>query len=196
MVKHERIDGKLQPQATMLMYVRTQPFSVYFRWLEPRSLAGQEVCYVAGRNSDQMRVRPKGLLGAVGFVTVDPNDPRAKAMSRHSIREAGIGNLIAQFDAGWRQEREWGLTQVKVGEYEYDHRRCIRIEAIHPADAPSGRFLHFRDVVYFDKMTQLPIRMEAYGGPRHPGEGGDLLEVYSYAGLRLNVGIGDDVFNR
>jgi hypothetical protein len=194
MVKRERLEGRLQPQNTMLMCVRTRPFSVYFRWQEPASLAGQEASYVAGRPDGKMRVRARGLLGAVGFVSLDPNDPRARQASRHCITEAGIGNLIDRFAAGWQQERAWGQSQVQVAEYEYDRRRCTRVELLHPANPP-GRFLHYRDVVYFDKEHHLPVRMEAYDWPRRPNDTGDLLETYSYATLRLNVGLGDEVFN-
>jgi hypothetical protein len=194
LVKRERIDGKLHPQNIMLMNVRTQPFSVYFRWQEPASLAGQEACYVAGRNGGKMRARPRGLLGAVGFMSLDPNDPRARENNRHAITEAGIGHLIEQCASGWEQERRWGQSQVQIAEYEYDRRRCIRVEVVHPSN-PEGRFWHYRDVVYFDKENHLPVRMEAYDWPRRPGDPGDLLESYSYAGLRLNAGIPEDVFN-
>jgi hypothetical protein len=194
MVKQERIDGRLQPRTTMAMWVRTEPFSVYFRWEEPRTLAGQEACYVAGRNNGKMRARGKGLLGAVGFITLDINDPKVRANSRHAITEAGIGHLIEEFAPGWERERQWNQTQVRLAEYEYDGRRCVRVETIH-ADTPRGRFRHYRDVVYFDKETHLPVRMEAYDWPHRPGEAGDLLEMYSYAALRLNVGLGDEVFN-
>ena len=77
LVKRERTNGRLPPENVMEMKVRTQPFSVYLRWLQPRTEAGQEVCYVAGRNNGKMRVHPKGMLGSVaGFISLDPNDPR------------------------------------------------------------------------------------------------------------------------
>ncbi len=194
MVKQERVGDRLQPRNSMIMYARTAPFSIYFRWLEPASLAGQEVCFVAGRYENKMRVRPRGLLGAVGFVTLDPNDPRARETSRHSITEAGIGPLINQLAAGWQKEREWNLTQVQRAEYDFDGRRCTRVDMIHPTN-PGLRFHHYRDVVYFDHTTHLPVRMEAYDWPRRAGDPGQLLELYSYVGLRLNVGLRDDVFN-
>jgi hypothetical protein len=194
LVKRERIDGRMQPQNTMLMLVRTEPFSVDFRWQEPASLSGQEACYVAGQNGGKMRVRPAGFLGVAGFVSLDPNDPRARQSSRHSITEAGLGHLIDQCAAGWERERQWGLSQVRLAEYEYDHRRCVRVEVVHPTN-PDRRFLHYRDVVYFDKETHLPIRLEAYDWPRGPKDPGELLESYSYAGLRLNVGVGEEAFN-
>ncbi len=194
LIKRERIDGRMQPQNTMIMKVRTQPFSVYFRWQEPSALAGQEACYVAGRYGGKIRVRPRGLLGAVGFVSLDLNDPRVRENNRHAITEAGIGHLIEQCAEGWEKERRWSQSQVQVAEYEYDHRRCTRVEVVHPTN-PEGRFWHYRDVVFFDKEHHLPVRLEAYDWPRHPGDSGDLLETYSYAGLQINAGIPDEVFN-
>jgi hypothetical protein len=194
MVKRERIGNRLQPENTMLMYVRTNPLSIFFHWVAPADLAGQEVCYVAGRYNGNMRVRPHGLLGATGFHTIEPNDPRARQTSRHPITDAGIGALIDQLAAGWANERRWAQTQVTMAEYDFDGRRCVRVDAIH--QARDGRFQHYRDIVYFDKTTALPIRMEAYDWPRRAGDGGELLEMYSYVGLRLNVGLRDDVFNR
>jgi hypothetical protein len=183
------------PDHVLEMKVRTQPFSVYLRWLAPRSEAGQEVCYVAGRNDGKMRVHPKGMLGAVGFISLDPNDPRVRQSSKRSITEAGIGNMIERFARAWENERRLNLTtQVNVAEYQYDGRRCTRVETLHPAN-PNGHFLYYRDVVYFDKATHLPIRLEFYDWPRQPGDPGQLVEIYSFTKMRVNVGLGDEVFN-
>jgi hypothetical protein len=192
LVKRERVGGQLPPDNVILMNVRTRPFSVYLRWQEPRDLAGQEVCYVAGRNNGQMRVRSAGALGVVGFVSLDPNDPRARKTSRHSITEAGIGNVIERFSAGWEGERRLNVTQVRLGEYEYNKRRCTRVETIHPA---RKEFLYYRSVVYFDQQNRLPIRVECYDWPRAQGDPGQLVEVVNFVNLRLNVGLSDAVFN-
>ena len=59
------------------------------RWLEPKALAGQEAVYVTGKNVGQMRVKSAGLLGAVGFISLEPNDARArKPVSTPSRRPA------------------------------------------------------------------------------------------------------------
>ena len=81
------------------MSVRNEPFSVDLRWVKPESFTGQEACYVTGRNNGKMRVKSAGLLGAVGFVSIDPTDLRAQKTSRHDITEAGIGNLLEPFRA-------------------------------------------------------------------------------------------------
>lgn len=196
LIKQERVNGRLPPKTVMDMKVRAQPFSVYLRWRQPRSEAGQEVCYVAGKNGGKMRVRPKGVFGTfAGFISLDPNDPRARKTSRRNITEAGIGNMIERFARAWENERRLNLTtQVKVAEYEYNRRRCTRVETIHPSN-PNGHFLYYRDVVYFDQKTHLPIRLEFYDWPRQAGDPGQLVEVYSFANMRLNVGLTDDVFD-
>jgi len=195
LVKRERLGGALPPEHAIEMKVRAQPFSVYLRWLQPRSEVGQEVCYVAGRNDGRLRVHPKGVLGAVGFVTLDPNDPRVRQSSKRSITEAGIGNTIERFSKAWENERRQNLTtDVRVAEYEYNRRRCVRVETFHPTNS-DGHFLYYRDVVYFDKETHLPIRLEFYDWPRQQGDPGQLIEMYGFANMRINVGLGDEVFN-
>jgi hypothetical protein len=195
MIKREQVNDSLQPENVIKMKVRTEPFSVYLRWQEPKNLVGQEACYVAGRNDGKLRVKGAGARGLFGFVSLDPDDPRIKAASRHSITEAGIGNLIRRFGAAWEAERQLGLTQVRLADYDYNKRRCVRVETIHPRKA-EGKFLFFRTVVYFDKETRLPIRVECYGWPQDPDDTrGPLAEVCSYAHLKLNVGLEDEVFD-
>jgi Protein of unknown function (DUF1571) len=196
LIKQERINGKLQPVNVISMMVRNQPFSVYLKWHQPRAQVGQEACYVAGKNGGNMRAKSPGLLGAVGFVSIDPNDPRARKTSNHAITEAGIANLLRRFDRRWRGEYPVNKTVVRLGEYEYAKRRCIRVETSHPEKVP-GVFGCYRNVLYFDKETSLPIRVECYDWPRQGGTpGGDLLEVYSYINLRLNAGVPPSVFNK
>jgi hypothetical protein len=134
-------------------------------------------------------------LGAVGFVTIDVNDPRAMQHSRHNITEAGLGSLVEQYAQHWQKERQLNKTQVRLGEYEYNKRRCVRIEIIHTERDPS--FYCYRGVLYLDKETRLPVRSEAYDWPRRGGPAeGDLLEVFSYVDMRFNTGLDDRVFNK
>lgn len=192
-IKRETVQGRLQPDNVIAMRVRNQPFSVYMRWLAPKQSVGQEVCYVAGRNNNQMRVHSPGILGAVGFVSIDPRDPRAMQASRHPITEAGLGNLLARLRQGWEWERQVNRTQVRVAEYEFNRRRCTRVELIHP-ERING-FYSYRTVVYFDNEHHLPVRFEAYSWPVAGGTpGGDLDEVYSYLDLRFNLGLGEEQF--
>jgi hypothetical protein len=194
-VKRERLRGQLQAENLIEIKVLTQPFSVYLRWMAPQSSAGQQACYVAGRNNGMMRVHSTGLAGVVGFISIDPRDPRATETSRHAITEAGIGNLIERFGQRWEVERQLNRTQVRIAEYMYNQKRCSRVDVAHP-DRGNGQYTFYRSVVYFDQETHLPIRVENYDWPRAGGSAdGDLLESYSYVDLRLNTGIGPAAFN-
>jgi hypothetical protein len=194
-VKRERLRDQLQPDQVMDMKVRNQPLSVYLRWLGPKAFAGQEVCYVAGRNNGMMRVHANGIKSVAGFINIDPNDPRVAQNSRHAITEAGLGNLINRLAGQWQIERQLNKTQVRIGEYTYNKLPCTRVEAIHPDDH-SGRYGSFRTVVYFDKASHLPTRIEKYDWPRPSGSAeGDLLECYSYVNVRTNVGLRDGEFD-
>jgi hypothetical protein len=194
-IKREQVNGKLLPEQVASMKCQSQPFRVHLRFTSPRGVAGQEACYVAGKHNDMMRAKAAGLLGAVGFITVDPCDPRAMQTNRHPITEAGIGNLIDRVAKSWEVERRMNQTQVRIGEYEYNNRKCTRVETIHP-DNSSRFFYTYRSVIYFDKETKLPIRFEGYDWPKAGGAPeGDLLECYSYVNLKLNVGLSDADFN-
>lgn len=194
-IKKERLHGQLQPDNVMEMKVRNQPFSVYLRWLGPKSFEGQQACYVAGRNQNMMRVHSTGILGIAGFVSVDPRDPRVMENSRHTITEAGIGHLIGKLLQSWETERRLGKTQVRIADYTYNRAPCTRVETIHP-DNHGGPYTSYRTVVYFDKASHLPVRIEKYDWPRAGGPTeGELLESYSYINLRTNVGLADNAFN-
>jgi hypothetical protein len=193
-VKRERLRNQMQPENLVSMKVRTQPFSVYLGWMKPKTMAGQEACYVTGRNDGMMRVHSTGLLGVAGFVSLDPRDPRALENSRHTITEAGIGNLIDRFSRGWDNESRMNKTQVRIAEYEYNKRRCTRVEMTHP-EKDGKTILFYRSILYFDKENHLPIRVENYDWPKPGGDpNGTLVESYSFADLKLNVGLSDATF--
>lgn len=195
MIKQERLNGALSPVHVVSVMIRNEPFSVNMRWHQPRSCAGQEVCYVAGKNNGMMRAKGSGLLATVGFISLDPNDARAKKTSNHAITEAGLGNLMRRFEERWTQEHKHDRVNVKVGEYEYNKRRCYRVETTYAKKIADAQY--YRGVVYFDKELALPIRVELYDWPRAGGAPtGDLIETYSYVNLKLNPGLPESTFTR
>lgn len=200
LLKRETVNGILSDEHIISMKFRSQPFSVYMRWLGPGQFAGQEVAYIEGRNNNKMRVHGNrvGIKNGgklVGFVSIDLNDPRVLEHSRHSIREAGVGNIIEHTIKAWESERKINKTQVKTGEYKFDNRTCIRIETTRTERHPE--FTCYRSVLYLDKEAKLPIRAENYDWPRQGGAAeGDLQEIYSYVGLRFNNGLSEREFNK
>jgi hypothetical protein len=195
LVSQERVKGQLLEQNVIDFKARREPFSVSMRWIGPEKSKGQEVAFIAGKNNNKMRVK-SNFLGAnvIGFVTLDPNDPRVLQHSRHTILEAGILNMIEQNLQHWQVARNGNKTKVTVGESEYDKRRCLRVE-VTAVDRSAATYC-CRSVIYLEKESKIPIRIENYDWPREGVPGGDLLEVFSYVGLRFNVGVRDEEFNK
>jgi hypothetical protein len=91
-------------------------------------------------------------------------------------------------------ERSLNKTRASVAEFDYNKRHCMRVETVHP-DNTDRLFLFYRSVVYFDRENHLPIRVENYDWPRKANNpGGELVECYSYADLKVNLGLKDDTF--
>jgi hypothetical protein len=192
--KLENVKGSLLPDSVLIMKVRNEPFSIYLRCEGPSADRGLEVCYVAPH--DTMRVHPTGALSAFGFFTIDLRDSRAFEKNRHSITEAGLGNLLEATARYWDLERRLNKTLVKITDEEIGGHACTRIETIHP-DRSAGPFYAYRCVLWLDKATHLPAGAEAYDLPRPGGpEGGGLLEAYRFLDLRCNIGLDDATFCR
>jgi hypothetical protein len=191
LIKQERIDGQLTPETVMQLEARTEPYSVHLRWQEPSALRGQEACYVEGKNNGKLRARAAGALGLIGFVSLDPDSPRARGASKYSITEAGLGYLIESFATGWEMEHRVGKTQVKIDLGEVAGHACIRVETIHPVKLEG--LLFARSVVWFDQLTSLPVRVENFDWP-HGEEPGELAEVFNFVDIQTNVGLPDNVF--
>ena len=193
----ENVRGKLLDENVMTLKVRNQPFSIYMRWIAPKAAQGQEVCFVLGKNDNMMRVHSNtlGKGKALGFVSISPTDKRVADHSRHTIYEAGLGNLIEQTIKLFELAKKMNKTQVKIGEYVYNNRRCTRIETMSPERLEG--FYCYRSVLYIDNDTKLPVRAENYDWPRQGGPPeGELLEMFSYIDLRFNVGLTDQEFSK
>jgi hypothetical protein len=191
--KRERIDGRLGAQNVMIMKARTKPMSIYFKFVKPN--AGREAIYVVGRNGGKVVVHDVGIGKLIaGTLHLDPRGSRAMEDCRHPVTEAGIGNLIETVAERWAAEMRHGETQVvvqpgaKVGD-----RVCTMIESAHPNRSPAYMFHKVR--VYIDHELGLPIRFEAYDWPRKPGGPTELLEEYTYANLKVNVGLRESEFD-
>jgi outer membrane lipoprotein-sorting protein len=195
MIKRERLEGELTPNVVITLLVRKEPFSVSMVWQEPKEVEGQEVVYVTGKYDGKMRVKLGGLLGSIGFLSLPVDDPRTRRESKHKVTDAGIGNLIERCAKGWAVEKKLKKTQVRVGTFTFAKRKCTRVELTHPS-REGGKFKHYRNVLYFDKQTGLPIRVENYNWPENQGDRPPLAEVFSYVNLRLNANLPNDVFER
>jgi hypothetical protein len=191
--KRERIDGKLSGHSIMQMKAKTQPMSVYFKFVQPNT--GREAIWVDGRDDGKVAVHDVGIgKFLAGTVYLDPLSRRAMQGNRHPITDAGLGHLIQTVSQRWAAEMKPGETlvtikpDVKVGE-----RACTMVQSTHPTR--DARYLFYSVKLYIDQELNLPIRFEAYDWPASPGAAPALIEEYTYNGLRVNAGLTDRDFD-
>ncbi|HID21190.1 MAG TPA: DUF1571 domain-containing protein, partial [Planctomycetaceae bacterium] len=185
-IKRERINGVLGPMEFVQMKIRTRPFSIYMKWLQPYT--GREVIYVHGRYGNKLLAHDTGAKKIIaGTVELDPRDRRLLKYSRHPITEAGIGNMISKLIRHWEQQRRAPDGNIVVlDNARVDTNLCWCVKCIHPH--PSGRNAYYRIRVFFDKKSSLPIRFEGYDWPLQRGDvNGLLVEEYTYRNLRTDV---------
>ena len=192
LVSQENVNGKLLDANYIQLKMKTEPFSVHMRWAAPEKNKGQEVAFVLGKNNNKMRVK-SGFLGPL-WLSIDPNDKRVTQHSRHNILEAGIGNMIDQTVIQWDKDRKIGKTNVKTAVFLCNGKTCHKVELTRMVK--DSAYCH-RTVIYLEKDSKLPIRLDNYDWPRDGGPaGGDLLESFSYVNLEFNVGLKDADFNK
>jgi hypothetical protein len=196
LVTRERIKGKLSDENIIELKFKV-PFSIYMRWISPQASRGTEVAFVYGKNNNKMRVHSNkvGEGKLFGFVSIDVNDPRVLETSRHTIIEAGIGNLIERTHKAWMLDKSLGKTDTRISEIQFNNRACYRIENIRRERHP--QFYAYRSVLFLDKESKLPIRNENYDWPAQGGSPeGELMEVFSYLNLQFNVNLPDRDFEK
>lgn len=194
-VSKENVKGRQGEDQFIQLKFRQTPFSVAMKWVGPARMAGQEVCYVQGKNNNKLRVHSKGILGVAGFVNVDTDDPRVREQSRHTIQEAGIGNLIDSTVKNWELDKRMGKSVTRIAEFDFDNRRCYRVETVRTEKLP--QFYSYRSVIYLEKNSKYPLRNENYDWPVQGGDpNGALMESFSYTGLQFNVGLTDRDFDK
>ncbi|MCY2965557.1 MAG: DUF1571 domain-containing protein, partial [Planctomycetota bacterium] len=104
LIKREQFkSGAAVVPHTMLMKLRREPFSVYFKFIEPH--AGREVLYVEGQNKGKLMVHEgSGLASWVGTVSLAPTADKVMEENRYPITMAGLEKGLAQLLARWAKE--------------------------------------------------------------------------------------------
>lgn len=194
-LRDEFIDNEMSKNHIILK-IRHEPFSVHMEWLDPKSKRGRKAIYVKGQNDGKM------IVDDVIRIRLNPEQSVKMKESRHTILEIGLQNMINRFCDRWQKEKELGLTEVTIREGEVrvklpdgeKVRPCTCITTLHqPKD--KQHFLFYRTLLYIDKETQLPVRMQGHDWPKNADDReGQLLEDYTYLDVKTNVGLKDEDF--
>src|SRR5437660_979327 len=113
--------------------------------------------------------------------------------NRYPVTMIGMEKLLDTLIGDWEAALKQAETRVqlypqaRVGEVE-----CTMHEVVHPQPREELKFHRTR--VYFDKKTNLPIRVERHGFPK-TGEEPPLVEEYMYADVKIDVAPSESDFD-
>ncbi len=191
--RQQRVNGLVGAEQVAEMKVRVNPASVYLRFARPEATAGLEMCYVSTRADGKLRMRAAGAKGQNGFQTLATDDSKVKAEFPRPAKELGIGPMLDLLTGVVAREK--GLNnpiEVFTTDYQFAGRNVMRYDIF--TRRPHSHRYAYRTIVYVDKDTRLPVRIESYDAPKPGLTQGELIEAFSYSDLKLNVGLGASAF--
>jgi outer membrane lipoprotein-sorting protein len=182
----ERIDRELRPhQHVMLKFKRPQ--KIYLRWLQGKH-EGRQAIYPAGVDANELWVRLPLPVGAM-TVSLDPQSPRARKDSRHTITDVGIGKLIDLVAENVSRGLQRGEITVEDRGHHTTFGRPSQRYILHFPGDPAKGYYCMTAIIDVDREYRLPVYAEIFDWQ------GQLVERYGYLDVRLNHGLTDADFD-
>ncbi len=190
-------DGTMHPEKHSICKVRhadqTSGLSVYTKFLNPGSIAGQEAIWVDGRNENKLIGHGTGLLN-IKRMYLKPDGLLPMKGNRHPISKFGIKNLLhSLIEQG---EADLAHREIKVtierGQV-IDGIVCTLLQIEHPQQRDHFTFHIAR--IYIDDARNLPVAYEGFLWPERNGGPPVFLEKYFYTDIQLNPGLTDADFD-
>ena len=187
--KTEKAKGILGP--TEQIYLKFEKsFKIYMRWLNTEK-EGVEVVYERGKNQGKLAVHKPGLLfGLAPVIFLDQDSPWIKEGSAsYNIEDAGIGSFLFDFTGEVIKAAGENKLRVKYfGKTTGENVSGEKVEVTFLDTKADSGYLAYRVRVFFDKNTNLPVKMELFDWQNEP------MGIYAYKDLKVNVGPNDPEF--
>lgn len=188
LIERERIGGRLRHAELLALKVRHRPFSVYARYLAPRSMKGEEALYVEGANHGKMWAHGVGFRGLLGTLALEPTDPLAMQGELYPLTEVGILQLARRLLAVAENDVKFGECSMRwIDHAKINDRPCHCIEVVHPR--PRKDFFFHIARVFVDDQMNIPVRYERYDWPSVPSGQSPLMEECTYYDIDLNAAL-------
>lgn len=131
-------------------------------------------------NTKMVRLRPFGLLKSL-VLTLSPDNPLIKSSKSHTVDNSDIGELLNNIKELQSKGRRELLKEDKLG-----GRDSIVVRFSGENDFTVGDINQY--IIWFDKDTLLPIKVEAYD------KSGSLIEDVLMDDLKINIDLPEDFF--
>lgn len=172
MVKQERIKGTLKPEQEIKSTIREDPFSVRLDYVRGPA-KGRRVIYNTSVKKDEFRVKEAGFFSIAGRLWISTDSSLAKGDSNHTIKEAGLGNLVRRFQRDQARAKEaGGLTVIHEG---WDQKGLFCSVYVMPNGGKG--FDNAKTRICTDVVAGVPGRIEGYDGKE------TLLERYEFSNV-------------
>lgn len=173
MAKRERVRGVLLEEQVIRVLAREQPFATRLEY-ETGPSQGRIVVFNSATSADHFRVREGGLLSIAGPLWLHVDSPMAKADSNHTIKEAGLGNLMSRLRREAQKAAVLGGIQVTNEGWNEAGHYC----QLYVMPAGGKGFDAAKTRVCIDLAEGIPTRVESYAA------NGTLLERYAFSQLK------------
>ena len=185
-VRHPREANEDDPSSAI-------PFSVYTRFLQPKSKTGQEAIWVKGRDDGKILGHGTGVLN-FKTVRLEPEGSFAMNGNRYPIYEIGFRNLVTKMKEFGENDRQHDECKIKIDRNVLvGERPCTLITVTHPIKRE--HFEYHIAKIYIDDEYEIPTGYEGYLWPESEGDDPVLLEQYFYVDLKLNADLKDIDFD-
>lgn len=173
MAKQERVLGVLLEEQIIRVTARERPFAARLEYQSGPS-RGRVVVYNSVTSPAQFRVKEPGLLAHAGPLWFPVDSILARADSNHSVKEAGLGNLIHRLKEEVRRASALGGITMKDEGWDKAGRYC----QLHEMPQGGRGFDSALTRVCVDLWAGIPARVESFDGA------GALLERYTFSELQ------------
>jgi hypothetical protein len=195
--RRELVNGKQKPEEVYLFKYRKQPLSLYFKWIGTEA-QGREVIYVQGQHENKIHTLlaagDNPLMPAGSRMALSPDSVLVRSQSRHSITEAGIGNIIELFGKALDAADKGDTSQVAV-KYTGTIKRPEFDSLLEGAERtiPAGLEPQLprggKRLVMFEPTSRLPLLVIT------SDHSGQEVEYYCYDRMEFPVHLDSDDFD-
>jgi len=178
--KIELVDEEIIEEKNII-YKFKKPLCCYLKWP-----SGSEAIYVQGNYDDKLKYHSGNIFGFIVF-SLDPRGDLAMTDNRHSILDSHIGHIIDVVNTNYnRAKNNKELKTSFEGSKVLNGTKTLLFKTIFPENKDYyGHVIN----IYIDAELYLPIKIEVYGWEM------ELLEMYHFSDLRVNVGLTDIDFD-
>jgi hypothetical protein len=178
--KIEQVDNELIEEKDIL-YKFMKPLCCYLKWP-----SGSEAIYVQGKYNDKLKFHSGNIFGFIVF-SLDPRGNLAMKDNRHSILESHIGHIIDIVETNFnRAKSNKELISTFEGKEVIDGKETLLFKTVFPK---SKNYYGHLIYIYIDNELYLPIKIAVYGWEM------ELLEMYHFSDIKINVGLSDIDFD-